>query len=75
MGSWVEAVAEVEDVLDATDAFWAARSSDSSRVRRFTWECQWHSPNIGWDVAAYHCLLFLLELNMQLRRSEGTGVS
>jgi hypothetical protein len=27
---------EVEDELDTTDAFWAARSMDNSRVRRLT---------------------------------------
>lgn len=28
---------EVEEVFETTDAFWAARRRDSSRVRRFTW--------------------------------------
>lgn len=42
-GSWVEVAADADDVLDATDAFWAARSNDSSRVRRLTWGCQYGS--------------------------------
>lgn len=29
--------AEVEEVLETTDAFCAARSMESSRVKRFTW--------------------------------------
>ena len=36
MGSCVEVPAEVDDVLNTTDAFWAARRRDSSRVNRFT---------------------------------------
>lgn len=36
IGSCVDA-AEVEDVLDTTEAFWAARRRDSSRVSRFTY--------------------------------------
>lgn len=35
VGSGMER-AEAEEVLDATDAFWAARRRDSSRVRRLT---------------------------------------
>jgi hypothetical protein len=39
--TWVdsvpEALAEVEDALDTTEAFWAARRRKSSRARRFTW--------------------------------------
>lgn len=42
-GSWLEVAADADDVLDATDAFWAARSNDSSRVRRLTWSCQYDS--------------------------------
>jgi hypothetical protein len=34
--SWDELAAEVEEVLDTTEAFWAARRSDSSRVKRLT---------------------------------------
>lgn len=39
MGSWEEVALDVEDVFEATDALWAARKMDSSRVRRFT--CRW----------------------------------
>lgn len=39
-GTWVDsapdALADVEEALDTTEAFWAARRSDSSRVRRLT---------------------------------------
>lgn len=35
-GSWVDAPAEVEEVLDTTDAFCAALRRVNSRVRRFT---------------------------------------
>lgn len=38
MASWVELAAEVDDVLETTEAFWAARSKDNSRVKRLT--CQ-----------------------------------
>ncbi len=31
-----EAPADVEDAFETTDAFWAARRSESSRVSRFT---------------------------------------
>jgi hypothetical protein len=34
--SWAGSAPEVEDVLDTTDAFWAARRRASSRVSRFT---------------------------------------
>lgn len=34
--SWEEVAPEVDDVLDTTEAFWAARSRDSSRVKRLT---------------------------------------
>lgn len=34
--SWVDVVAEVDEWLEATEAFWAARRRDSSRVRRLT---------------------------------------
>lgn len=29
-------LADVDEVLDTTEAFWAARKSDNSRVRRLT---------------------------------------
>lgn len=32
--------AEVEEALETTDAFWAARSMESSLVNRLTWLCQ-----------------------------------
>ena len=35
-GSAADALADVEDVLEATDALWAARRRVSSRVRRLT---------------------------------------
>jgi hypothetical protein len=35
-GSCVDVPAEVEEVLDATEALWATRRMDSSRVSRFT---------------------------------------
>lgn len=35
--AWVEV--DVEEEFDATDAFWAARRRDNSRVRRLTLEC------------------------------------
>jgi hypothetical protein len=36
--SCVDVPAEVEDVLEATEALWAARRRLSSRVKRLTWE-------------------------------------
>jgi hypothetical protein len=36
MGSWEEVALDVEEVLETTDALWAARRRESSRVRRFT---------------------------------------
>jgi hypothetical protein len=39
-GSVPEALAEVDEALEATEAFWAARRMVSSRVRRLTWEIQ-----------------------------------
>jgi hypothetical protein len=38
-GSWEEVALDVEDVFETTDALWAARKMESSRVRRFT--CRW----------------------------------
>ena len=38
MGSWVEVAAEVEEVLETTEALWAARRRESSRVSRFTYQ-------------------------------------
>jgi len=42
--SWTdsEALAEVEDVFETTDALWAARRKESSRVSRLTYigDCQ-----------------------------------
>lgn len=39
-GTWVDSVpdalAEVEEALDTTEAFWAARRRESSRVSRLT---------------------------------------
>ena len=35
-GSVPDALAEVEEVLETTEAFWAARRTESSRVRRLT---------------------------------------
>lgn len=46
MGSWAEAVAEVEEVLLATEAFCAARNKESSRVRRFTYDYQFPPVDI-----------------------------
>lgn len=35
--SWVELAADVDEVLETTEAFWAARRRDSSRVKRLTY--------------------------------------
>lgn len=36
--SWDEFAAEVDDVFETTEAFWAARRRESSRVRRLTYD-------------------------------------
>jgi hypothetical protein len=45
-GSWLEGVAEAEDVFDTTEAFCAARSKESSRVSRFTCRRQYRPMNL-----------------------------
>ncbi len=74
------ALAEVEEAFETTEAFWAARRTESSRVRRFTW-AEKHvlayqgQRRVYRDSArTYHSLLLLLELQMQVRSSQGPRV-
>lgn len=59
-------LAEVEDVLDTTEAFWAARRRDSSRVSRLTLECKLlASPAnqlVLMTAGTYNRFLLLLQL-------------
>lgn len=87
IGSWEEVALDVEEVLETTDALWAARSRESSRVRRFT--CRWSvdsratgvSQNKacelhrGFKAHAYHCLLLLFQLHMKLRSRQRSWVT
>jgi hypothetical protein len=66
--------AEVEEVLETTEAFWAARSMVSSRVNRLTWFYLSISRYLG-QIGSYHSFLFLLQLKMEIRSSERPWMS
>jgi hypothetical protein len=86
MGSWEEVALDVEDVLETTDALWAARRMESSRVRRFTcrWSVDGQATGVSqvktcelqpWLILTYHCLLLLFQLHMKLGSRQWSWVS
>lgn len=55
MGSWEEVAFDVDEAFETTDALWAARSIESSRVRRFT--CRWSVDGCAMAISYHHHVL------------------